>query len=163
VAIRKLEVYVETSVWNFLRAKDVPRRREITERFFANAEMYDLFISPFTIAEIEDAPADIRDELLGFIQRYQPNLIDEEEEINDLADEYVDRGIFPVKYAGDALHVAYASFYANDILLSWNFRHIVKYKVRIEVRAANIILGYRTPEILSPEEIDVERQLRESD
>ncbi len=155
--IKKLEVYIETSVWNFLRAKDVPRRREVTEHFFGKADNYRLFISPFTIAEIEEAPPYIRDELLGFIHQYQPNLVNEEEEINELAKEYVNRKIFPSKYAGDALHVAFASFYANDILLSWNFKHIVKYKVRTEVRAANIVLGYRTPEILSPEEIDVER------
>jgi len=46
VVIKKLEVYVETSVWNFLRAEDVPERRVITEKFFAKYDEYDLFISP---------------------------------------------------------------------------------------------------------------------
>lgn len=148
-----MKIYVETSVWNFLRAEDVPERRKITERYFARAKDYDLFTSPLTLREINRAPGDIRNELIAFIDKYEPEIYDDEPTVYLLAKEYIKRGIFPAKYEEDALHVAFASYFNANILLSWNFRHIVKYKVKIEVKSVNIVQGYSTPDIISPEEI----------
>jgi hypothetical protein len=153
VVIKKLEVYVETSVWNFLRAEDVPERRAITEKFFAKSDEYDLFISPLILREFNREPNEIRTRLIALIDTYKPEIFNDEPTVYLLADEYVARGIFPPKYREDALHVAFASFFGVNVLLSWNFKHIVKYKVRTEAKATNIILGYSTPEIISPEEI----------
>ncbi len=150
---RKLKIYVETSVWNFLIAEDVPTRRAITEKFFEDCDDFAFFVSPLTLREIERARQLKRDQLEGLITRYNPILLEEVSIIEDLADEYIGKGIFPLKFKDDAIHVAFACYYAHDILLSWNFQHIVKYKVKNEVKAANIIFGYRTPDIVSPEEM----------
>ena len=40
-----------------------------------------------------------------------------------------------------------------DALVSFNFKHIVKFKTKVEVKAANLILGYHTPMIITPEEL----------
>ena len=74
-------------------------------------------------------------------------------EVEHLADEYVRRDVIPARFRNDAVHVAYATFYAKDFLVSYNFKHIVGVRRRNLIRAANIVLGYATPEIVSPEEL----------
>jgi hypothetical protein len=73
-----------------------------------------------------------------------------EEEIRSLAEEYVIRGIIPIKKIEDAIHIAIASFYYLDALVSWNFEHIVKLKTKREINVINVLLGYNTLEIIEP-------------
>ena len=58
-----------------------------------------------------------------------------------------------VKYKEDALHLAIASVNNLDVVVSWNFEHIVKLKTRQGVAAVNTLLGYKPIEIVSPQEV----------
>ena len=78
------------------------------------------------------------------------NITDDTEE---LADEYIAKGIFPEKYRDDAIHVAVASLNNIGILLSWNFTHLVKMKTRRMVAIVNSKKNYPTVEIISPPEL----------
>lgn len=71
----------------------------------------------------------------------------------DLATTYVERGILTSNYFDDALHVALASVNAVELLVSWNFRHIVHFEKIRRFNAVNQELGYRTIEIRSPREV----------
>jgi hypothetical protein len=71
----------------------------------------------------------------------------------DLAEKYVEEGLIPQKYKDDAFHLAAASVYNCDIVLSWNFTHIVKAKTIFGVNGVNNMLGYRHIEIISPESL----------
>ncbi|MHA1250875.1 MAG: hypothetical protein ACTSRP_12860 [Candidatus Helarchaeota archaeon] len=53
----------------------------------------------------------------------------------------------------DALYIALTSIYSIDILISWNFKHLVKRKTRIGVNLINLREGYKAIEILSPPEL----------
>jgi predicted nucleic acid-binding protein len=145
--------YIETSVWNFLLVEDRPERTKITERFFEQAAPDSLYISELVFEEVGKAPETILKRLSKEIERFKPLLLPVSEDARRLAGEYVSREIFPAKYYDDALHVAYACYYDLDVILSWNFKHIVRLKTKKEVKAANIILGFHTPDIVSPEEI----------
>lgn len=127
--------------------------RETTERFFENADNFNLNISPLVAAEIERAPAEYRTIVKERIDNVKPGYLREKPEIRELATEYIEREIITEKYFNDAFHIAYASYYAMDILASFNFRHIVRYRNKEMVHAANILLGYNTPKIVSPEEL----------
>jgi len=127
--------------------------REATERFFGNAGEYNLNISPLVATEIERAPMEYRTVVQERIDNLNPGYLREKPEIRELATEYITREIITEKYFNDAFHIAYASYYAMDILASFNFRHIVRYRNKEMVRAANILLGYNTPKIVSPEEL----------
>ena len=74
----------------------------------------------------------------------------EDNEIKTLSEEYIARGVIPVKYIEDALHVAVATVNSLDILISWNFEHIVKLKTKREVNVINVLLGYDEIEIIEP-------------
>lgn len=87
------------------------------------------------------------------IKKYSPQLLTVDEEVEELADRYIKERIIPKKYRDDARHIAVAVVYDLDIIVSWNFRHIVKVKTRMEVNGINKLLGYREIEICSPEEV----------
>ena len=53
----------------------------------------------------------------------------------------------------DARHVAYAVYYSADIIASYNFSHIVRISTITQLQSVNLGLGFRTPEIRSPEEL----------
>jgi len=40
-----------------------------------------------------------------------------------------------------------------DVIISWNFKHIVKLKTKIEANGVNKLLGYKEIEICTPEEV----------
>jgi len=54
-------------------------------------------------------------------------------EVENLTQVYINEGLIPEKYENDALLIALTSVYSLDILVSWNFKHLVKKKTRIGV------------------------------
>ena len=52
------------------------------------------------------------------------------EEMRDLARRYVEAGIFTPAMFNDALHVAVAVLTRQDVLVSWNFKHLVNRRRR---------------------------------
>ena len=65
------------------------------------------------------------------------------------------------RYREDAAHIAYATVYAADVLVSWNFRHIVNLDRIRRFNAVNLMQGYRMLEIRSPRELFREDEERE--
>ncbi|HLG31083.1 MAG TPA: hypothetical protein VI387_12805 [Candidatus Brocadiales bacterium] len=87
------------------------------------------------------------------IRRTKPLLLDIDMESVELAERYVKEGIIPEKYRSDALHIAVSVINGIDVIVSWNFEHIVKLKTRVMVDGVNKLLGYHEIEICSPEEV----------
>jgi predicted nucleic acid-binding protein len=143
-------------VWNFVLEEDRPERRAITEQFFQQVPAVGhLYISEVVLQEVECAPLERRAALDRVIERYAPVVLRVTEEAQALAERYLQEGLIPLKYRNDALHLATAVVHDVDVLVSWNFEHIVKLKTRMGVNGVSRILGYREIEILSPEEVDL--------
>lgn len=70
-----------------------------------------------------------------------------------LAASYVRSGTFTAVTYNDALHVAAAVLTNQDILLSWNFKHLVNRRRRAQINEGNISLGLPTIEIVAPPEM----------
>jgi predicted nucleic acid-binding protein len=145
---------VETSVWNFLLEEDRPDHRAETERFFQHVSSGEsLYISEVVVREIERAPAQRRDALRRLVHQYAPTVLAISDETESLAQRHVQEGLIPPKYHDDALHLASAVVHELDVLVSWNFEHLVKLKTRVGVNGLNRLLGYPEIEIVSPEEV----------
>jgi hypothetical protein len=79
------------------------------------------------------------------------------DDVKDLADYYLKKGLLPQNKLEDALHVAYATIFEMDLLLSWNFRHLANIKKEEKILEANREQGYRYPLcIISPLEVSNE-------
>ena len=75
------------------------------------------------------------------------------EEAIALAKNYIKENVVGKTSFDDCVHIALATIYKVDILVSWNFKHIVNvYRIR-GYNAVNLRLGYQTLEIRSPKDI----------
>jgi predicted nucleic acid-binding protein len=161
--MRKLRIYLDTSVINFLFADDAPDFRRVTEDFFAqHVSKYELFVSEVVRLEIARTPdAQRRQQLLDVLRHYPITMLANEaqDEVEELADVYLLRGVIPVAKREDALHVAYATVRQMDILLSWNFKHLANVRREALILAVNQAAGYRYPlRLLSPLAVEDESQ-----
>jgi len=82
-------------------------------------------LSEIISAEIENAPAQVQ-RLYAEIIALNPEIISVSDEMADLADAYQEHNILTPKYYDDGLHIAVATVAESDMLVSWNFRHIVR-------------------------------------
>ena len=89
----------------------------------------------------------------GLVREFNPLLLEIDLETEELAERYIDEGVIPERYRGDALHIAVAVVNGIEVIISWNFEHIVKLKTRVMVNGINRLLGYHEIEICSPEEV----------
>jgi predicted nucleic acid-binding protein len=159
--MKRLRIYLDTSVINFLFVDDAPDLRQITIDFFAqHASQFDLFISDVVVHEISRDPnPQHRGLLLSALSEHGVLQLpdDHRAEIEVLARRYLEARIIPPDKIEDALHVAYATVYEVDFLLSWNFKHLANAFRETRFMAVNQELGYRHPlRLLSPMEVENE-------
>jgi len=151
-----VRIYIDTSVINGLYAEDAPWIKEATENFFtvARRNNYTVYASDFVITEIERTPNPVRrKKLLNAIKKCKLKKILTTEESEKLAEIYIRNDIIPHKYFPDALHIAIATVHKIPVMVSWNFRHIVRHETRIGVNAVNKKYSYMQIDICSPEEV----------
>ena len=109
-------------------------------------------VSEVVDAEIQDAPKPVRD-IYSELLTLEPEFLNVTEEAVQLAEAYLERQILTSKFSDDALHIALASVAEVDVLVSWNFRHIVHFdKIRL-FTAVNIECGCKPLQIYSPREV----------
>ncbi len=109
-------------------------------------------VSEVVDAEVRDAPEPIRD-IYSELLTLEPEFLNATEEAVQLAETYLEQQILTAKFFDDALHIALASVAEVDVLVSWNFKHIVHFdKIRL-FTDVNIELGYKPLQIYSPREV----------
>jgi len=91
--------------------------------------------------------------MIDLISEYDINVLDATEESDMLAETYQKQGILPPGSTVDAQHIAVASVNDLDMILSLNFRHIVRKKTITMTGLVNVSLGYKPIEIHSPMEV----------
>ena len=156
--MKKLKLYIETSVWNFLFAEDAPDKQRETSRFFEEIHSgdYELFISTLVIAEIERAQELVRNKLLGKIDEIEPDVLAITREVDELALKYSGACFLSEKAFDDLTHAAVATVNRMDFLVSWNLKHIVKVKTIAGINEINLIEGYRELKICTVQGVVVD-------
>ena len=144
----KTTIYLDTSVINFLFADDAPDKKEDTIEFFENfikTGIYNCFISDYVVSEIEDTrEIEKRNKLLKVISDYGLEFLElpEGPEIDNLALEYVNRGIIPAKKLTDAYHIAICVICKINYLVSWNYKHMANVNKEKSVNVLNMENNY---------------------
>lgn len=117
---------------------------------------YRAVVSQQVASEIQDAPFHVR-RLYDYLIDSGAEVLVTTDEAILLAAEYRAAGIVPRRYNADGLHIALATVAAVDVLVSWNFKHIVRYdKVRL-FNATNEKLGYPSLRIRTPRQLQHDR------
>lgn len=147
--MKKLKVYLDTSIINFLFADDAPEFRAITEDFFKNyvkVGIYDTYVSDIVLDEINRTEEENKKRrLLQVIGDFEIPVDIYNKEAEKLALIYVKEGVVPIKKFDDARHIGLATINNYDILLSWNFKHLANVNKRNKIKLINEREGYFYP------------------
>lgn len=109
-------------------------------------------ISDITLDELENARQEVRD-LLKLIPESSKEYVLNDEEVEELAVAYLKEGAVTKKFHEDALHIAIATINKVDVLVSWNFKHIVNLDRIKKYNGVNLKHGYTILEIRNPREV----------
>lgn len=135
-----MRLYLDTSVLSAYLAEDAPGMAEATRKFFdARDELGDMFVSRIVIGELARTKApQLRRELLSLLAKFEIAVLPDsrKHEAIELMEAYISAGVLGERWADDALHVAYATLYECDYVVSWNYRHLTN--VRREAGFLNV-------------------------
>jgi predicted nucleic acid-binding protein len=145
-------IYLDTSVISAFDDPRTPDRSALTREFWLRISEFEASVSDVTIREITDTPdIERRTRMLGFVQGMKIHPVTPD--ADELARRYLAAGIFPRSVPDDALHVAIAVLTRQDILVSWNFKHLVNQRRRAAIDALNLSIGLPTIAILPAPEL----------
>jgi len=152
----KLKLYLDTTIWNYPFETHSPERTAETLEFFrlARQGLYEIYYSETVAGEIGATRTERGPLMMKLVEEIAPKTLTYVEEIQELADEYIKRKVLPGKSRVDALHVAYATIYEMDALVSWNFQHLANVRRWKQIVALNLEKGYNFPiELVTPLEV----------
>lgn len=146
-----LRVYIDTSVIGgcFDNEYEKPSNQLWSE--FRRGKRLAL-ISDLLQLELEEAPTRVR-QLLNELPNDSIERVTLDEEAIELANAYIRDGAVAESSLSDARHIAMATIARADVLVSWNFKHIVNLNRIRRFNAVNLKSGYPTIEIRSPNEV----------
>ena len=150
--MRKLKVYLDTSVISYLSQEDAPERMKDTLELwkdFVNGK-YDVYLSQVTLDEIEKCSESKRNKLYDYLSDIEYTKLEINAEIIELAQKIIDMGILRPKSFDDCQHIAAAVVNACDCIISWNFKHIVNVKTIRGIKAITTYEGYKDLMIYPP-------------
>ena len=150
-----LRLYLETTIFNFKFADDSPDKKEDTNKLFYEIGQgkYIPYTSDYVLQELLRAEEPKRTKMVDLIKQYNIAFLEANENAEFLADKYVSENIIPQKYKTDGIHIAMATIHDLDIIISYNFHHIVKLKTIIGTESINLREGYKKIGIYSPTEV----------
>lgn len=154
--MQKFHIYIETSVWSFVFAEDTPEYQADTLAFFelCKKRAFEPYISAAVLSEIERADKALRERLEELVRDVKPVLLSTLPEADSLSEAFVRENVVPASKAEDARHVAIAIVHGVDVLVSWNFRHIVNIRREERFNAVAVLEGYHHRlRIVSPKEL----------
>ena len=118
---------------------------------FASGDLT-LVLSELALRELSLAPLAVRDVLVG-IPEAHIEAVRLTPEADELARCYLAEGILTANMFADAQHIAMATVAKVDVLVSWNFKHVVNLPRIHRYHKVNARFGYPTIEIRSPREV----------
>jgi len=154
--VHRIRVYVDTSVFGGTQDDEfIVASNDFFEQVRLGA--YVVLLSDETQRELAASPEAVQDVWLD-LPPASVELIGLDDEARSLADEYINARVLGEASIADALHVAAATVANADLILSWNFRHIVNYNRIRGFNSVNVRMGYRAMTILSPREVGDEAE-----
>ena len=149
--MRTIRVYADTSVFGGVEDSQFAEPSRGFFRRVANGE-FTLLLSVSTVDELQPAPQPVK-QLLEDLPAECVERVASDDEVAALAEAYIEAGALGAASRMDALHVAAATIARADLILSWNFRHIVNYERIRKFNGVNALKGYAAIEIRSPLEL----------
>ncbi len=149
-------VYIETSILGYLTARPTDNLI-LAANIKVTQDWWDEYNSLFVLyaSEIVEDEA-LRGDSAMAAQRLNllQSLIflDLTEEALELAQEFLQQSNLPPKASNDALHMALATVYGLDYLLTWNCKHMANAQIQRKLSQISVDFGYKLPFVCTPYE-----------
>lgn len=149
-------VYVETTIPSFYHEQrtdpDVVARRRWTRQWWHGAASHcELVTSVAVLDELAGGDPVASETRLALVRDLPILAVDEA--IVEIVETYVLHKVMPADPAGDALHLALASYHKCDFLATWNCQHLANARKFVHIRRVNTLLGLFVPLLVTPLEL----------
>mgnify|MGYP000589672708 CR=1 FL=1 len=148
---KPLVLYIDTSVIGGYFDVEFDQQTRLLFSSILKGE-YQVLYSSVTEDELLEAPKQVR-MLLDEIPKTLKTYVELTEEATELGDAYISEKVVGKTSREDCFHIALATIHKVDILVSWNFKHIVNVHRIRGYNSVNLKMGYSTIDIRSPKEI----------
>ena len=147
----KQRIYIDTSIVGGYFDEEF---MEPTRKLFKQLEQENIIfvISDLLILELLNAPKNVKELISKYPTDYF-EYIEITEDAYKLAEKYISENVVGKTSIEDCRHIALATINKVDVLVSWNFRHIVNLEKINNYNAVNLKMGYKLLEIRSPKEL----------
>ena len=148
----KLKIYLDTSVISYLDQQNALEKMAETHRLWdkIKTDVFKVVISSVTTREIDDCDEEKRNTLYDYLAEISFDTIAVDEKIMEIAGRIVNFGILKQKNFDDCQHIAAAITSESDIIVSWNFAHLVNVDTVRGVKAITAMCGYKDILIYPP-------------
>lgn len=150
--MKKLKIYLDTSAVSYLDQQDAPDKMHDTLMLWDDikAGKYDVVLSDVTMRELERCSESKLSTLFDYLSQIKYETVIADENIVAVAEKFIDFGILKQKSFDDCQHIAAAIVTGCDIIISWNFKHIVNVDTVAGVKAVTAMTGYNDLLIFTP-------------
>jgi len=144
-----LDTTIPSYYYDQRKELDIRYRRKITKAWWADEkDAFDLYISELVLVELQRGNYPQKEKVIRLVKDI--SILPIVSEIEDIVSEYLKNHLMPRIDMGDAFHLAYASFYKIDYLLTWNCNHLANVNKKEHIEAINRKLKLFVPEIITP-------------
>ena len=155
----KEKVYIDSTIPSFYfdERQSIRLFTEITKSWWNDESMnYEIWTSEAVFQEISEGNYPNKEKVIKFAQEIP--LLERVSELEHITSFYIENYVMPKSFLGDAVHLAYASYYNFEYLLTWNCNHLANANKRKHIRVINGRLGLSTPELVTPLELFREKE-----
>lgn len=151
-----MKVSLDTSVFSALLDSREPSRQALTQAFWNSKDQYQMVTGEVAQQEIGDNfDLDLRSQMLSLLFGFEVYAITTE--ARTIHHNLLQTGPFSARTADDAMHIAIAAANHDDVLLSWNFKHLVNQRRRMLVNNILVSIGYNESRSFHRRNYDVEQ------
>jgi predicted nucleic acid-binding protein len=150
----KKSVYLDTTIFSYLvdERESIRNFIDVTKEWWeTQRENYDTYLSIETLAELREGDYPRKEKATRLAETIE--VLPRVYEIEEIAEIYIKNYLMPNDLRGDAIHLAYASVYKIDFLMTWNCKHLANANKRLHIRKINTKLGLFIPDIITPLEL----------
>lgn len=150
-------VYIETTILGYLTARSTKNlilaaNMEITRDWWETCRGdFILYVSQAVLNEVAQGDILIAAQRLEIIQDFP--LLELNQDVRDLAAQFLTRSNLPPRANVDAIHIAAATVHGLDYLLTWNCKHIANAQIQRKLANVSLDCGYQLPIICTPYEL----------
>jgi len=152
-----MRIYIESTIPSYVVARPArdllqAARQQLTRDWWdLKRQAHEIFTSQVVLDEIAAGEAAMARQRLALLAGIP--IVRATNDAEALTQRILDSGVLPANADRDAAHIALATVYELDILLSWNCRHIANAFLQGRLRRLADAAGYTLPVICTPEEL----------